>query len=524
MHDIRAIRDNFDAFKAGIGRRALSDEQKAQIDSLIDLDTKLRAATTKKQEAEAARNAASKQIGAAKAKKDEAEAARLMAEVATLKETIESAGAEEAVLQKQTHDILAALPNIPADDVPLGADEEANVEKARWAPTKRLPAQSVDEPRDHVALGEGLGMMDFEAAARMSGARFVVLKQGLARMERALAAFMIDMHTEEYGYSEIAPPILVREQAMFGTGQLPKFASDLFEVLWEYQTARAEYSSKNALNDLRGKTVRRIGEINQVFGESMKTAIASGVDARWAGEGFDKLAAFFAAEVQAFKENGREFAAFKERFEDIAKSGGGRFFLTPTAEVSMTNIVMQRIIDEDALPMRMTADTPCFRSEAGAAGKDTRGMIRMHQFRKVELVSITTPEESEAEHERMTNCAEEVLRRLDLPFRRILLCTGDMGFSAQKTYDLEVWLPSQNKYREISSCSNCGDFQARRMNARYRGKDGKVKGFVHTLNGSGLAVGRTLVAILENYQNADGSITIPDALRPYMGGKAKLSA
>jgi seryl-tRNA synthetase len=431
MHDIRAIREDFAAFKAAIGRRNLSAELPAQIDRLVSLDEQVRAAKTAKQEAEAARNAASKQIGAAKAKKDEAEAARLMAEVADLKTKIETESAREAELEKKLSDILAGLPNIPGADVPEGADEHGNVQVHEWKPSKLLPAQSLNDPKDHVALGEALGLMDFEAAARMSGARFVVLRGALARMERALAAFMVDLHTEEYGYTEIAPPLLVRDEAAFGTGQLPKFAEDLFHT-------------DNA------------------------------------------------------------------------------FWLTPTAEVPLTNTINGQIVDEAALPIRMTADTPCFRSEAGAAGKDTRGMIRLHQFRKVELVSITTPEQSDAEHERMTSCAEEVLKRLDLPFRRVLLCTGDMGFGAKKTYDLEVWLPSQNKYREISSCSNCGDFQARRMNARYRGKDGKVRGFVHTLNGSGLAVGRTLVAILENYQNADGSITIPERLRPYMGGKEQI--
>lgn len=426
MHDIRAIREDFAAFTAAISRRTLSDELRAQIVSIPALDEQLRAAKTAKQEAEAARNAASKQIGAAKAKKDEAEAARLMEEVSRLKTTIETESAREADVEKKLSDILAGLPNIPAADAPLGADEEANVEIKRVGTPR-----GINDPKDHVTLGEALGLMDFEAAVRMSGARFVALKGQLARLERALAAFMVDLQTETHGYTEVAPPLLVKDEAAYGTGQLPKFAEDLFRT-----------------------------------------------------------------------ENG--------------------YFLIPTAEVSLTNMYNGQIIDEEALPIRMTADTPCFRSEAGAAGKDTRGMIRQHQFRKVELVSITAPEQSDEEHERMTSCAEEVLKRLDLPFRRMLLCTGDMGFGAKKTFDLEVWLPSQNKYREISSCSNCGDFQARRMNARYRGKDGKVKGFVHTLNGSGLAVGRTLVAILENYQNADGTIAIPEALRPYMGGKTQI--
>jgi seryl-tRNA synthetase len=428
MHDIKAIRDDFEVFQRRILRRPLSVEDKARVASILDLDGRWRAATTAKQDAEAARNAASKAIGAAKAKKDEAEAQRLMAEVAQFKEAIESEGATEAALfnalQGMTG-VLSSLPNLPADDVPDGADEEANVERARWSPTGADPSLRNDV-MDHVAIGEGLGMMDFEAAVRISGTRFVALKARLARLERALAAFMLDLHTLEFGYTEVAPPLLVKDDAAFGTTQLPKFAEDLFHT-------------------------------------------------------------------------------------------DNNFWLIPTAEVSLTNLVREQILDASALPIRMTADTPCFRSEAGAAGKDTRGMIRQHQFRKVEMVSITTPEHSHQEHERMTQCAEDILQRLELPYRVMLLCAGDMGFSAQKTYDLEVWLPSQGKYREISSCSNCGDFQARRMNARYRDENGKPQ-FVHTLNGSGLAVGRTLVAILENYQNADGSITVPKALAPFMGG------
>jgi seryl-tRNA synthetase len=510
MHDIQAIRDNPAAYDAAWARRGLPK----QTDAILALDAQLRAAKTAKQEAEAARNAASKQIGAAKAQKNEAEAQRLMGEVASLKEKIERESAKEADLSKQVHDILAALPNLPAADVPDGADETGNVLRAAWPPSVSFAdsspvnggaltpssspvyggggrGEAADgggipfgarqfnfQPKDHVAIGEAMGLMDFEAAARISGARFVALKGELARMERALAAFMIDLHTEEYGYTEIAPPVLVRDEAMFGTGQLPKFG---FEQFFSASASRVEAGlfAKDARN------------IEGVLHKSGLLPV------------FDKYGAPWIEMVQG--------AAF-----------GGAHWLAPTAEVPLTNLYNGQIVDESALPIRMTADTLCFRSEAGAAGKDTRGMIRMHQFRKVELVSIVAPEESEAEHERMTSCAEEVLRRLDLPFKRMLLCTGDMGFSARKTYDLEVWLPSQNKYREISSCSNCGDFQARRMNARYRGKDGKVKGFVHTLNGSGLAVGRTLVAILENYQNADGSVTVPEKLRPYMGGKERI--
>lgn len=425
MHDIRALRDDPARFRAGWAKRSGTTPD---VDALLALDTAARAAQTRKQEAEAGRNALSKQIGQAKAKKDETEAQRLMAEVERLKGVIETAAAEEAEKAGALRAILEAAPNLPAPDVPAGADEEGNQEARRWGQPRGL-----NDPKDHVALGEALGLMDFEAATRMSGSRFVALKGQLARLERALAAFMLDLHTLENGYQEVSPPLLVKDQAAFGTGQLPKFAEDLFRA--------------------------------------------------------------------------------------------GDHWLIPTAEVSLTNLYRETILDEAALasPIRMTADTPCFRSEAGAAGRDTRGMIRMHQFRKVELVSIAKPEDSAAEHDRMVACAEEVLKRLELPFRTMLLCTGDMGFSAQKTYDLEVWLPSQGKYREISSCSNCGDFQARRMDARFRREGQKGTEYVHTLNGSGLAVGRTLVAVLENYQNPDGSIAVPAALQPYMGGVNRIS-
>ena len=427
MHDIRAIRENPALFDAEWKRRGLE----AQTPAIIDADAKLRAASTAKQEAEASRNAASKEIGQAKAMGDERRAKSLMADVAALKVKIDQASEEEVKWQKTRDDILASLPNLPAPEVPDGADEHANIEVRRWYIQSGANPPALDLTEDHVMLGEGLGMMDFEAAARMSGARFVVLKGALARMERALAMFMLDLHTRELGYTEVSPPLLVKDEAAYGTDKLPKFGDDLFKTTTGY-------------------------------------------------------------------------------------------WLIPTAEVPLTSMVMQRMLEESALPIRMTADTPCFRSEAGAAGKDTRGMIRQHQFRKVELVSVTTPDKSHEEHERMTSCAEEVLRRLELPYRVMLLCTGDMGFGSKKTYDIEVWLPSQGVYREISSCSNCGDFQARRMNARYRDKDGKPQ-FVHTLNGSGLAVGRTLVAILENYQNPDGSITVPKPLVPYMGGLEKIS-
>lgn len=470
MHDIRAIRENPALYNAAWARKGL--EPQAQ--KIIDLDAKLRTASTAKQEAEAARNAASKSIGQAKAQRNDAEAERLMTQVAALKQRIEEAGAEEAKWQKQRDDLLASLPNLPAHDVPGGADEHGNIEVRRWYIQSGANPPALDLTADHVTLGEALGMMDFEAAARLSGARFVALKGGLARMERALAAFMLDVHTGEYGYTEVSPPLLVKDHVMFGTGQLPKFVDDQFTAA---RTVSREELLFEALDRFDEEFEKRKGQAKPT--EVMKELL----------------------EVAPTRED---------------------FWLIPTSEVALTNLVREQILDEAPLPLRMTADTPCFRAEAGAAGRDTRGMIRMHQFRKVELVSITTPEQSSDEHERMVNCAEEILKRLELPFRTMLLCAGDMGFGAKKTYDLEVWLPSQGKYREISSCSNCGDFQARRMNARFRNKEGRTE-FVHTLNGSGLAVGRTLVAVLENYQQADGSIAVPKVLQPYMGGLERIA-
>jgi seryl-tRNA synthetase len=469
MHDIRALRDSPALYDAAWARRGLMPEASR----ILNLDAKLRAASTAKQEAEAQRNAASKAVGAAKAKKDEAQAQRLVEQVAALKQRIEDASADEAKWQKQRDDLLASLPNAPAPDVPDGADESGNVEVRRWYVQSGANPPALDLTADHVMLGEALGQMDFEAAARLSGARFVALKGQLARLERALAAFMLDLHTLEFGYTEISPPLLVKDHVMFGTGQLPKFVDDQFTA------------------------ARTVSREELLF------------------EALDRFDEEFAR---------RKHAKPTEVLKEVLEQAPTRedFWLIPTSEVALTNLVREQILTEDALPIRMTADTPCFRAEAGAAGRDTRGMIRMHQFRKVELVSITTPDRSHDEHERMVSCAEEVLKQLELPYRVMLLCAGDMGFAAKKTYDLEVWLPSQGKYREISSCSNCGDFQARRMNARFRNKDGKTE-FVHTLNGSGLAVGRTLVAVLENYQNADGSIAVPKALQPYMGGVDRIA-
>ena len=426
MHDIKAIRDDSSAFVRGLTRRGLGDAQ-ALADGLLVQDKALRDLLVRLQTDQARRNDASKLIGQAKAKKDEALAASLMAEVAGLKESIQQGEASQRELEDALKQALAVIPNIPADDVPDGADEGANVPVAARAFGK---APGINAPKQHFEIGEALGLMDFERAAKVSGARFVYLKGDLARLERALGAFMLDTHTQKFGYTEMAPPVLVKSPALFGTNQLPKFEEDLFRTTNE-----------------------------------------------------------------------------------------DPFWLIPTAEVSLTNYVSDEILNEAELPLRFTAFTPCFRAEAGAAGRDTRGMIRQHQFSKVELVSITTPDQSNAEHERMTDAAQEILKALDLAHRVVTLCTGDMGFGAKKTYDIEVWLPGQNAYREISSCSNCGDFQARRMNTRVRNAEGKVKGPVHTLNGSGLAVGRTMVAILENYQQPDGSVAIPAALQPYMGGK-----
>jgi seryl-tRNA synthetase len=430
MHDIKAIRDDSSAFVKGLRRRGMADAQ-GVADSLLAQDKALRDLLVTLQNSQARRNEASKLIGQAKAKKDDALAASLMAEVAGLKDAIQQGEASQRELEEALKQALAVIPNIPADDVPDGADESANVPVA--ARSFGTPP-GINAPKQHFEIGEALGQMDFERAAKVSGSRFVYLKGDLARLERALGAFMLDTHTQKFGYTEMAPPVLVKSQALFGTNQLPKFEEDLFRTTNE-----------------------------------------------------------------------------------------DPFWLIPTAEVSLTNYVSDEILNEAELPLRFTAFTPCFRAEAGAAGRDTRGMIRQHQFSKVELVSITTPDQSAAEHERMTDAAQEILKSLDLAHRVVTLCTGDMGFGAVKTYDIEVWLPGQSAYREISSCSNCGDFQARRMNTRLRNAEGKVKGPVHTLNGSGLAVGRTMVAILENYQQADGSVAIPAVLQPYMGGKTVIA-
>jgi seryl-tRNA synthetase len=465
MHDIRFIRDNPDAFDRGLTRRGLEP----QAARLVALDEKRRTAIQAAEAAQARRNAASKEIGEAKKAKDEARATALLGEVAALKDAIPALEAAEKKATEELNAALAEIPNLPLDEVPDGRDENDNVEHHHFG-AKRNYAFA---PKQHFELGEALGQMDFEAAAKLSGARFVVLKRGLARLERALGQFMLDVHTSEpHGYTEVSPPLLVRDDTMFGTAQLPKFADDQFSAT---------------------RTITRT--------ELLHTALAYATDG-------DK------------EELKRGEIGLEPLIDGILKRAPLKedFWLIPTAEVPLTNLVRESIVDEAELPMRLTACTPCFRAEAGAAGKDTRGMIRQHQFTKVELVSITTPEQSKDEHERMLSCAEEILRRLDLHYRVVTLCTGDMGFASQKTYDIEVWLPGQNMYREISSCSVCGEFQARRMNARYRTKEGRQVRHVHTLNGSGVAVGRALIAVMETYQQEDGSIAVPEALLPYMGG------
>jgi seryl-tRNA synthetase len=466
MHDLKDIRDNPDAFDRALARRGLP----AQAAEILEADREARRLTALLNDLQSKRNAASKAIGAAKARKDEAEATRLMAEVETINRDIPATQGAHRRFLDDVDDMLARIPNLPAADVPDGRSEADNVELRRFGTPR-----AIDKPKEHFEIGEALGQMDFETAAKMSGARFVLLSGALARMERALACLMLDTHTDEFGYVETSPPLLVKDEAAFGTGQLPKFTDDLF---------------------IAADTRKRQ--------ELLENGLAG------AEERYEKLAGSPDRIVRTV----RETLANAQTRE--------QFWLIPTAELSLTNIVADQILDEDALPRRFVAWTPCFRSEAGAAGRDTRGMIRLHQFSKVELVSVTTPEASNDEHERMTACAETILKKLELPFRTIALCAGDMGFQSRKTYDIEVWLPGQGKYREISSCSNCGDFQARRMKARYRPKGAKETRFAHTLNGSGLAVGRTLVAVLENYQQADGSVAVPAALRPYMGGLERI--
>ena len=467
MFDIKWIRENPDAFDAGLARRGLP----GAAEGLLLLDKKRRAAETRAQEIQTERNALSKQIGIAKSKGEDA--SDILAKVSESKDAQAAAEAEARDAEKVLEEALSGIPNLPAADVPEGADESANVEIRTWGEPKAFDF----EPKDHVDLGEGLGFMDFENAAKLAGSRFVVLSGGLARLERAIANFMLDLHVNEHGLTEVAPPTLVNDATMYGTGQLPKFAEDLFQTWRVDEVKRREYVEAEVRN--------QVGP-NPDIDTFMSTA-------------WDVL---------------REAETDPRIKPNIADS----YWLIPTAEVPLTNLVAGEIVDDDQLPFRFAALTDCFRSEAGAAGKDTRGMIRQHQFKKVEMVTISAPENSDDELERMTGCAETVLQKLGLPYRVVVLSTGDMGFGARKTYDIEIWLPGQAKYREISSCSNCGDFQARRMKARCRVKGEKGTRFVHTLNGSGVAVGRAMIGVLENYQQEDGSIVVPEVLRPYMGG------
>jgi seryl-tRNA synthetase len=475
--DVKWIRENQKAFVKGLKDRGF-ESPKGTLDHILKLDEERRETIQTLEEAQASANSASKAIGKAKRAKEEAEAKRLLDEVAGLKTIIQDRESAKRLLDTSLRELLAGIPNMPADDVPVGEDERDNDELRRVGEPPKFSFQ----PKQHFEIGEDLGLMDFETAAKLSGSRFVVLKGALARLERALAAFMLDLHTSEHGYTEINPPLLVRDDTMFGTAQLPKFEDDQFKA-----------TKKLDVGEIFDRAYDDVDEVFHLT-EKQSKPITPEVIAKLR----ESLGAHVAEEE--------------------------RFWLIPTAEVPLTNLARDNIADEAELPMRVTAGTPCFRAEAGAAGKDTRGMIRQHQFDKVELVSVTTPEQSAEEHDRMTACAETVLKRLGLPYRVVVLCTGDTGFAAEKTYDIEVWLPGQGTYREISSCSNCGGFQARRMNARYRPKDSKSPRLVHTLNGSGVAVGRALIAVLENYQEKDGSVRIPEALRPYMGGLTKIEA
>ncbi len=491
MYDIKWIRDNAEAFDKSRARRGLEPLAK----TLLALDDSRRAAISKLQAAQERRNAASKEISVAMKEKDAGKADALKAEVAKIKEDWPAMEAAEREAIAALDKALAEIPNTPLDSVPDGKDEHDNIEVLRWGEPRRFEF----EPKEHFDLGEGLGLMDFETATKLSGARFVVNKGQIARLERALAQFMLDLHTDEHGYQEVNPPLLVRDEAMFGTAQLPKFREDQFFVSNQSRVDEIMNAAEFDARAIEDDILKWLHPAN--LGPFKGGPVGEDDPVRGVARGAVNY-------VKLMIEKG------------VSNLTG--HWLIPTAEVPLTNLVRESILDESQLPLRFTAGTYCFRAEAGAAGRDTRGMIRQHQFFKVEMVSITTPEQSLAEHERMTGCAEKVLQLLELPYRKVTLCAGDMGFASQKTYDLEVWLPGQQKYREISSCSVCGDFQARRMNARYRAKDAKAPSFVHTLNGSGVAVGRALVAVMENYQEEDGSITIPKALRPYMRGADRI--
>jgi len=552
MLDIRWIRENPEALDRALKNRgwlpddsflsAIPSAARREIESvsgadekrelalraIVDLDAERREQIRKRQEGEQWLNAQAREIGKAKKAGNAAEAERLIAEVARYKDALDY---DSAMAEIELTDILAIVPNVPLDDVPVGADEHANVKYREWG-----KAPAIQSPKEHYELGEALKQMDFEAAAKLSGSRFTVLKKGLARLERALGQFMLDLHTEQHGYTEVQPPLLVKDEAAYGTAQLPKFADGLF---------RSTTASSEDLISIRGQmeTVAQIiateNDKRERYLEEQKSFVPDPDASLLSAVSPAQMAADSAKQVEYFQTLLDSLAHRERTIIDASGEPVGGLWLIPTAEVPLTNLVRDSILSEEELPLRFTALTPCFRSEAGAAGRDTRGMLRQHQFDKVELVSITTPEQSQAEHERMLSCAEAVLQKLDLHYRVMTLSTGDMGFASQKTYDIEVWLPGQGAYREISSCSVCGDFQARRMQARFRPKEGKQEArsgeaatgnqkrnprLVHTLNGSGVAVGRALIAVMENYQNPDGSITVPDVLRKYMGGVTRVEA
>jgi seryl-tRNA synthetase len=490
--DLKLIRDNPDIVREVLVKRMqVAEDSFSLFEKIKQLEADRRRHISSAQDARTKHKHVSNQYGKLKKEGREDVARSMLPELERLKNATEHGETIERAIVAELHNLLAEIPNIPAEDVPVGG-EAANTELRSWGIGPKFDFS----PKQHFELGEALGLMDFETASKLSGSRFVVLKGALARMERAIATFMLDLHTNDGGYTEISTPSIVRSTSMFGTAQLPKFRSDLFDV-------------ENILFDLEPEKIKETSDGRVEFVEHLLT--------KEDRENIKRARQEHSPPEKVFAKRGESWIVKCWRFKVHR-------WLIPTSEVPLTNLVAGQIVAPEHLPIRVTAHTPCFRAEAGAAGKDTRGMIRLHQFSKVELVSITTPEQSAAEHERMTACAEEVLKRLGLAYRTIVLATGDMGFSARKTYDIEVWLPGQNAYREISSCSNCGDFQARRMDARYRPKGGKDVRFVHTLNGSGLAVGRTLIAVMENYQQADGSIRIPDALVPYMGGMTVIPA
>ncbi|MBA4008814.1 MAG: serine--tRNA ligase [Erythrobacter sp.] len=515
MHDIRFIRENRDAFDAGLARRGLPP----QAEELIALDEARRAAVTEVQVAQSRRNEASKLIGAAMAKGDREGAEAIKAEVAALKDAMPAMEARADELATKLKESLEIIPNLPAADVPDGAGEEENVEVSRWGTLREFDFT----PKEHADIAPALGM-DFETGARLSGARFTFLRGGMARLHRALGQFMLDVQTGEHGYTECNPPVLVKDEAMYGTDKLPKFTEDSFSALNEFSRLTIQQGTVALVRKQIVDVFAKIEELDRDF-QGLESHVSRNDETHpRIIKIIQSFAGAFALGSRKLKLLNHENRRIRESLSKLkSRSQSGPLWLIPTSEVSLTASVMGELLDEAALPMRLTALTLCFRSEAGAAGRDTRGFIRQHQFEKCELVSIVRPEDSEAEHQRMTRAAETILERLNLPYRKLLLCTGDMGFGARKTYDLEVWLPGQGAFREISSCSNTGDFQARRMNTRYRvAGEQKRTEFVHTLNGSGLAVGRTLVAVIENYQNADGSVAVPDALLPYMGGITRL--